>query len=232
VRDWQTLVRERLGGRGLSCAQQDEIIAELAAHLEDLYEELRAHGSNEPDAIHRALDEVSDWRQLSRKIYRAKEREDQVKNRAKSLWIPGLVCGFVSMASLSVLSHAGLPPRIVLVGSNASLQLPIQWFLMLPFFGALGAYLSRRADGPRISRIAAALSPSIVLLGMLFFGAIVSVFVDRNSHTYRLPFLFGLVTFNWVVLPGALLFLGALPFLKARRDQRFGEASHTTNSIA
>jgi hypothetical protein len=224
VRNWQALVRERLSGRGLSSAQQNEVVTELAAHLEDFYEELRAKGANEADAIHGALNEVTNWRQLSRKIYRAKERENQVKNRAKSLWFPGLVCGFISMASLSVLSHAGLPPRIILVGSNASLQLPIQWLLMLPFFGALGAYLSRRADGPRISRIAAALSPSIVLQGMIFFGAIASVFVDRNSHMYRLPFLFGLVTFNWVVLPGALLFLGALPFLQSSQIREMEQA--------
>ncbi|HUK31644.1 MAG TPA: permease prefix domain 1-containing protein, partial [Candidatus Acidoferrum sp.] len=194
MRDWQAVVRERLSGRGLTSAQQDEVVTELAAHLEDLYEELRAQGEDESDAIRRALDEVTDWRRLSRQINRAKQREDHVKNRAKNLWIPGLICGFVTMSSLSLLSHAGFQPRIILMGANESLQLPIPWLLMLPFFGALGAYLSRRADGPRITRVAAALFPAIVLLGLLFLSALVSVFVDRNVRTHPLPYLFGLIT--------------------------------------
>lgn len=184
-------------------------------------------GANESDAIRNALDEVADWRRLSRQIYRAKEREDQVKNRARSLWIPGLVCGFVSMTSLSLLSHAGFRPRIILMGTNAteSLQLSVQWLLMLPFFGALGAYLSRRAEGQRVTRIGAALFPAIVLLGLLFVSAFVSVFVDRNAHAHPLPFVFGLVTFNWVILPGAALLIGALPFLGSAPIRKSQEAT-------
>jgi len=148
-----------------------------------------------------------------------------MKYRTKSLWIPGLVTGFLAMTSLSMFSHAGLPPRIIFVDSTTSLQLPIQWLFMLPLFGALGAYLSRRADGHRMTRVAAALSPSIVLLGMFLFSLVVSMFVDRNMHTRPLPFLFGPVTFNWVVLPGAALFLGALPFLRSSRMRDVGQAS-------
>jgi hypothetical protein len=84
--------------------------------------------------------------------------------------------------------------------------------------------LSRRANGRRMTRIAVALFPSIVLLGMFFFSAIVSVFVDRTAHMYTLPFLFGLVTFAWVVLPGAALFIGALPFLGATQIRKSQEA--------
>jgi hypothetical protein len=60
VRDWNALVRERLSGRDLADAHQTEVIAELGAHLEDLYEEQRELGVNEIDAIRRALDEVTD----------------------------------------------------------------------------------------------------------------------------------------------------------------------------
>jgi hypothetical protein len=207
------MVSEKLTELGLPLAQHQETVRELAAHLEDHYEEARARGLNDSDACELALNEVADWRRLSREIHRARHQEETMKNRTMKLWLPGLATGFAAMSTLSILSHAGLPPRIILVGSGGSLQLPIPWLLMLPIFGALGAYLSRRADGQRVTRIAAALFPAIVLLGMLLFGAFVSVFVDHRLREHPLPFLFGLVTFNWVVLPGAALLLGALPFL-------------------
>ena len=225
MRDWSAIVSEKLAGLGFPPAQHQETVRELAAHLEDQYEEGRAHGLSESQACELAFNEVDDWRRLSREIHRAKRQEETMKNRTMQLWLPGLATGFAAMSTLSILSHAGLSPRIIFVDSTTTLQLPIQWLLMLPIFGALGAYLSRRAEGKPMTRIAAALFPCMVLLAMMFFGAIVSVFVDRNAHMYTLPFLFGLVTFNWVVLPGTLLFLGALPFLWNSQTQEAEQAS-------
>ena len=81
MRDWNALVRERLSGRGLTDVQQDEVVAELAAHLEDLYEHERSLGATENGAISRALDEVADWRRLSRNISRSKNEEEQMNHR-------------------------------------------------------------------------------------------------------------------------------------------------------
>jgi hypothetical protein len=225
VRDWSAMVSEKLTKLGLPPAQHQETVRELAAHLEDQYEEGRAQGLTESAACELALKEVADWRRLSREIHRARRQEESMKNRTMKLWLPGLATGFAAMSTLSILSYAGLEPRIILLGAGESLQLPIPWLLMLPVFGALGAYLSRRADGKRMTRIAAALFPAIVLLAMLFFGAFVSVFVDHRLREHPLPFLFGLVTFNWVFLPSAALLLGALPFLQ--NSQRIG-AGQTT----
>ena len=43
--DWKALVRGRIGSLDLPQAARDEVIAELAAHLEDIYEEQVAAGA-------------------------------------------------------------------------------------------------------------------------------------------------------------------------------------------
>jgi hypothetical protein len=42
--DWKALVLERMESLGLSRALEEEIVSELAGHLEDCYEELRTQG--------------------------------------------------------------------------------------------------------------------------------------------------------------------------------------------
>ena len=72
--DWKALVLERMESLGLSPAQEEEIVSELAAHLEDCYEELRTQGVCESEAIDRSLEQVTDWPNLSREIQRAKRK--------------------------------------------------------------------------------------------------------------------------------------------------------------
>ncbi len=57
-----------MGGLGLTAVQRELIVVELAAHLEDLYEERRTQGLSEPEAIERTLDEVGDWCVLALQI--------------------------------------------------------------------------------------------------------------------------------------------------------------------
>jgi len=38
MRDWQELVRQRLGGLELDAAEKEEVQTELSAHLEESYE--------------------------------------------------------------------------------------------------------------------------------------------------------------------------------------------------
>lgn len=226
MRDWQELVREQLNGRGLTATQQDEVVAELAAHLEDLYEEQRACGGNESDAIRRALDEVVDWRQLSRMIRCSKRQEGQIMNdRTRSLWLPGLASLTAAMGTLMIINQIGLQPRIFWYGSLAVVQMYVPWLAVLPVFGALGAYLSRRANGKLKARLAAASFPALVLLG-LFCPAIVLATVLEHHLTWSVLLVaFSAMVFNWVLLPGAALLVGALPFLRSSEKRGPEQAS-------
>ncbi len=66
--NWRSLVSQRMGKLGVTPAQQQEIVAELASHLEELYEEQRARGSGEFEAIEHVFREVAEWGQLARNM--------------------------------------------------------------------------------------------------------------------------------------------------------------------
>jgi hypothetical protein len=202
-----------LSGRGLTSEQQNEVVTELAAHLEDLYDEQRAQGANESDAIRRALDEVANWRQLSRRIQRSKQKEGQMNYRTRSLWLPGFASLTAAMGTLMLMNRFGIEPIILWHGSLAIFQIHLQWLAVLPLFGALGAYLSQRANGNLKLRLAAASFPALVLLGLFCPGIVIAAIFESHRTWHDLPVAFAVVVFNWVLIPGVMLLLGALPFL-------------------
>ena len=70
--DWEKVVGEQLIGLALDAADEREVHAELAAHLEETYEALLREGMTESDAIQRALSLAGDWNDLQRKIQSAR----------------------------------------------------------------------------------------------------------------------------------------------------------------
>jgi hypothetical protein len=214
VRDWNLLVRERFSGRGLTELQQTEIVSELAAHLEDLYEHERSLGITEPEAISRALNEVDNWRQLSRNINRTRKAEGQMNNRTRSLWLPGLTTLTAAMGGLAIISRFNLEPRIYWHGPLAIVQMHLPWLAILPIIGAMGAYLSRLANGNLKTRLAAASFPALVPFALFCPGIALAAITEHHASWQAFPVAFSLMLLNWVLLPGAVLTLGALPFLR------------------
>lgn len=136
-----------------------------------------------------------------------------MNDRTRSLWIPGLASLTAAMGTLMIMNRFGVEPRIFWYGSKVGLELYLPWLMVLPVFGALGAYLSRRAKGQLKARLVAALFPAIVLFGFFCFAITVSAVIERHVPWRVLPLVFALAVFNWALLPGAALLLGALPFL-------------------
>lgn len=235
MREWYAIVGEKLAGLDLAPSQQEETVRELASHLEDHYEEGRAHGLNDSDACELTLREITDWRRLARRIHHAKQTEETMKNRMRNLWLPGLISGTVACESFHMLWLAGFRPQSFWVGSLVGLQLYLPWLFILPLFGALTAHLSRRAEGQRMARLAAVLFPSIVILLMLFGAVVASVIIAPQKRAldilpnllgahFSLPVGFAQAALNWVVLPSAALLLGAVPFLRGSQIPEEGRA--------
>lgn len=249
VPDWQKLVRARLGTLGLEPEREQEIVAELAGHLEDLYEDCCASGVPVDLAFRRAVDDVSDWNRLSRKIRHVKAEEEPMNDRTKSLWLPGFATLTLSMSLLRLLIGAGLRPHIVWISSKVPLLFYVPWLLALPLMGALGAYWSRRAGGGLTARILAGLFPAACLITMFFvlvpvglvgdrripLEVVLQVFarpdlnllhvvVDRRVPLEAMLQAFASSALGWVVVPGAALLAGALPFFKdgPRRSSHAG----------
>ncbi len=112
--DWMQIVRERLAGPR-SCSQ--DVVAELAAHLEEVYEEARATRSSEK-ATQLALEQVDDWEVLADKITRAKSQEDSMNDstmnrRTKTILLPATAILFVVGLTLLFLDRAALVQRLI-----------------------------------------------------------------------------------------------------------------------
>src|SRR5688572_9315372 len=66
--DWSVHLRPRLASLRLTPAREQEIADELAQHLDDRYEQLRAEGHDDPDARRLALEELDDHDTLARQM--------------------------------------------------------------------------------------------------------------------------------------------------------------------
>src|SRR2546427_3011410 len=219
VPDWQELVRQRLSGLALNAAERDDVHAELAAHLEETYEALLREGTSEPDAIHRALSQVTDWNDLQRKIYAARTRKDTMTNRVTQLWLPGFLTFTLSMGLLELVQKFGRGPIIIHLGHPPILMLYTNWLLALPLAGAIGAYLSHRAGGSDRMVLASSLFPVLPFV-VVFLIAIPVGLVIGHSLT-----LAGFLTLiGWVPVPGVALLVGGLPtrFSFSRRSPSRG----------
>lgn len=216
--DWQKLVREKITNLRLSPSQGNEIVAELASHLEECYEQYRKRGLSEARAVNAALEEVSNWRRLRGNIRRARLQEDEMNQRTKAVWIPGLVTGVLASGVLALLQVWGVRPHIVWMRSGLALLFYIPWLVAQPLFGAAGAYVSRRLGGTRNERLVAATFPSIATL--FTFCVMLAIMAGLNIFTLGDPithFRFvglALYILLWAVIPGLALALGAVPFLR------------------
>jgi hypothetical protein len=148
-----------------------------------------------------------------------------MNNRTKTLWLPALASLTGTMAwrlvlqrsfpqSQTLLNHAGLP-----------LAYQLLWLTALPLFGALSAYLSRRAGSDRLTGLTAALSPSIVMIPLWIALAI------RMSHPSPRQW-FGLLcgVLNWIVSPGIALSLGACSLLGTRTKKNLNRCTMNTRT--
>jgi len=207
--DWNALVRERLGSLDLPPQEMQEVVDELAAHLEDFYDEQIKRGVSQCEAEQSALKEVVGWRSLARTIQRAKRKEGTMNARTKHLWLPGLVSLTAAMGSLMVLIMISLEPRFL--GRSPLQMVVLPWLILLPFCGAVGAYLSRRGGASFQARLAAGLFPTIVLFILGTILVVTRLVVFARPQWWNGSVAIGL----GIVLPSAALLLGTVPFLKA-----------------
>jgi hypothetical protein len=218
VPNWPRLVRERLGALGIGAEREEEVVSELAGHFEDAYEGSLERSASPEQACAFAFAEVRNWSRLSREIRRATE-EDPVNERTKYLWLPGMVMLFLSSVLLMYITRHGPLPVFVWIDPRVPLLLYVPWLVTLPVFGALGAYWSRRAGGRIRARIAAGVFPVLMLAGAFFMILPIAILFDRHIPFSMFVTSFGLLLLGWVLIPGAALLLGALPFLRNHANE-------------
>ena len=104
--DWKKLVQERMGGLELAPDAKEGVISELAAHLEDGYQDEIARGRGESEARQHVLSEVQ-WNKLAREIRRATRKEASMNNRTRALWLPAIVNVMLAAVLLTILVALG-----------------------------------------------------------------------------------------------------------------------------
>jgi len=225
MRDWRTYVESRLGGLRLEQAETDEVVRELAGHLEECYEALLAEGVSEGEAFSQTCAQAGNWAELRQGVVAAKE--DGMSDRVKQIWMPSLVTLFAGWGVLGLVLWSKTQPWKEYDAASGRVDLGIlatfvirywPWLLSLPFIGAAGAYLSRRANasGWRVY-----LSGVFPVLGVAVVFAVTFPFafvVDKQvAPFFNVTSMLANVV-NWIVLPGAALWLGvALQGMFARR---------------
>ena len=95
---------------------------------------------------------------------------------------------------------------------------PLIWLLALPFCGATAAFLAWRSQGSRVTRILAALAPSLVWLASIPVVKLILICFPNVFAAEPISSL-ALAAIGWSVLPALALFVGAVPFLMIQRPQ-------------
>ncbi|HLW82847.1 MAG TPA: hypothetical protein VKS20_12495 [Candidatus Acidoferrales bacterium] len=235
--DWHEAASRKLADSKLSSQEREQIARELAGYLEDLCSDAPSRGiensaaAAQIDATQIAVAELHEDQNLGATLYRArKENPMNVNNRTKRFWLPGTAVLLASALLLEIFQLAGFSPYLphfwaAKFGANDvwmhhSLAIYVPWLCALPFLGAAGTYWSRRQGSGPALQIAVGLFPAMVFL------ATFAVFVPLALAVGTLPpvriFLPALTgqIISWVVIPGAALLLGILPFLRAGDSQR------------
>ena len=220
--DWNKIVLSRTSNSRNGPPLPDEVVSELASHLEDSFAALREEGMAEDLAAELVLHEVNDWNALILEIHRAKEND--MNQRTRSIWLPSALTLLLSNAALGGIMALGPKPFILWISSTVptskiAFEFYFLWLAVLPFIGAVGASWSRRAGGGRLERIIASGFPSIAMAGLFFLGMFWSFAFERWVPMGLKLTAIAVYTMSFVVLPGLSLFLGALPFLRNGHSQ-------------
>jgi len=234
MRDWNQVVRQELAGLAIDHGETAQVFEELAGHLEENYRRLLSEGLAEEEAARRALARVGDWHDLKRSIEFARNKEAIMNKRVTQFWFPAFMTLSLSMVLLAVIQIFGPNPWTSAAGgpSWGALRNPgfrirmmpvavvyFSWLMALPFIGALGAYLSKRAGGRRHIVLSSVVFPVFPYVAFFVIGLPLALILDDHvAHNITIPALFvGLSA--WVIFPALALLAGGLPvqYFSSRR---------------
>lgn len=242
--DWIREAWRKLAGSKFSASEREEVSRELAGYLDDLCTESRAGDANEPSTAVRATRELNEDPRLGSHLYRAR-KENNMNDRTKQLWFPGITLMFVTAVTLALFQLAALRvfgayaagphghnvPDLMswlMKYRSAALIVYLVWLYVVPFLAAAGAWWSRRAGSGRAMQVVSGLFPLVLFLAIFVGQCMVSregtslsfLAIDALPPAH-LFFMFlpasGSLFLSWVVIPGGALLLGVLPFLLSSR---------------
>jgi hypothetical protein len=195
MRDWQKLVRQRLAALPLDFPDGEDVCAEIASHLQESYEALRADGLSERHAMRKALRQAGDSQALQNRIVIARNEGRPMHKRLHQLWIPGMSIFALSTAILILLQGSPIKDTVACLG-------------------ALATWLSSRAGGSRRTVLFASVFPALAFALAFFLMFPIGLAIEeitgrRNDFGIVATALLG-NWIGWILVPGATLLAGGL----------------------
>jgi hypothetical protein len=166
---------------------------------------------------------------LQREIYCARAKENVMNARTSRLWIPSLVTLTASFITLVAIAFLGLQPGPlgsrpdhenwsghlvggIITGLSYAVNEYTVWLLVLPFIGALGAGLSRRAGGTTREILISGVFPAMAWLAIVLVVLSFAASLGQGLQVVTAPVgPVGLILVV-VVIPAAGLLIGVLAY--------------------
>jgi hypothetical protein len=226
VRDWESLVGQRMSGLKLCAEARGEVVRELASHFEEIYDHARERGAGEEQARDEALASVRDWKRFARDVQYEKENFMTTTLFRRKVVIPGLLGFLFSAIALwitSMLHRYGAQYVFRPIDPQHYYTFNIPWLLSLPIAGAAAAWMSWRNGGRGLHRLAAAIFPAFTFAWVPLMGAVMAIWIvlnmvapgRTNDHADAAEWTARIVAYlvPWVIAPAISMAIGALPFL-------------------
>jgi hypothetical protein len=212
--DWIAYVTAHLGRDG-----DPQVVEELASHLEETYQSLRQLGIAENEALRHATGQVQNWQKLRKQIVHAKE--GPMNDRVRRLWIPGLVSFFGAAVSLVIVGKLGAEPKAFLATPLPPVVFYVPWLLALLVFGALGAFLARKAQAQGICVHISSTFPAILMAIAMVATLVIMLMLQGRTPPALGPGTFVAAGISWVLVPAVALLSGDVvcQWLYNRREQ-------------
>jgi len=171
--------------------------------------------------------EVNNWPRLARKIEEARGGT-MVKQRTLTMWLPGLMSATGAFLLLCASQKIGAQPRILQLTPRISAMIYAGWLLVLPAFGAVAAWWSRRSGGSIANRILAALFPVASMIAIYLVILSSAILTDHGLGVPNLLKSFMGALIGGVLIPAAALLLGSLPYLRRGTERAEGATNDLT----
>lgn len=113
MHDWRQIARDGIQPSRLLFEHPDEVVIELASHLEESYTEACGRGLSREEAAAVALREVEDWKTLRDSICRAKSGGSFMSQRTKRFLLLAIATLFVAGLLLLLLDVAPVLQRLI-----------------------------------------------------------------------------------------------------------------------
>jgi hypothetical protein len=214
--DWNKLISERLGALNLPPSAQEEVVRELAAHLQDIYEEKIAEGVSETHVLEFAFKQVTNCRPLAKNIERAKHKEEIMNTRSKQFWLPALLSLTASMIWLMAIQLVAEKLHMPWRYANVAFLPYVLWIISLPVIGAASGYLSYRAGSDRRACFSAVTFPCMVMF-VMWLVLVAYLLAGRIDPQIDHALSIGYGLLFWVIVPGVALVIGTLPLGKPEK---------------